>query len=199
MQNNNKIISSFPSRSLWADYYKKYRKTLVGKLNSSFCFADREDAVEEAFNKLMNKKPVEAYGDKMPDTEVRWFWALYWQARAFLSHQNERSELHKKYVEKKAKELANTFASGCQGLFMDRTGYSAPFLKALNAFRLDQHISRRNLGIYIDAALTRIPAKKIAEKYQVTENNIYVIKFRVEKLLNKYGKSYFRDAIFEMP
>lgn len=191
----NKIISSFPSCSVWEEYYRKFRGALVGKLNSAYCLADREDAVEEAFNKLMNRKDPEAYGDKMPDTESKWFWALYWQARSFLSHQNERFQRHAKYVEEMAKELEGDFAPGFQGLAMDNDVRAYALVKALDAFRKDHDVSRRNFEVYIASALKKLSSKAIAEKYGISENNVYVIKFRVGKLLRKYGKLYFNDAL----
>jgi hypothetical protein len=79
----------FPQATFGANYILKFRKQLMAKLSSYYCLADREDAVESAFDKLMNKKDKEAYGDKMPKTEKDWFWALYWQAKSYLSHMRE--------------------------------------------------------------------------------------------------------------
>ena len=59
-------IFDFPSRSVWGEYYTKFRRHLLASLSSYYCLADREDAVESAFDKLMNKKDKEAYVDKMP-------------------------------------------------------------------------------------------------------------------------------------
>ena len=78
-------IVSYPTSSKWADYYERFRSALVNSLNGRYCVADREDAVEEAFHKLMHKKDMAAYGEKMPQTEADWYWNLHWQARSFLS------------------------------------------------------------------------------------------------------------------
>ena len=79
-------IIEFPDFETWAELYAKLKDPLVKRLNSSYSLADREDAVEEAFHKLMHKKDREAYGEKMPRTEAEWFGALRWQARSYLSH-----------------------------------------------------------------------------------------------------------------
>ena len=44
----------------WAELYTKFRPKLVNSLNSCYSLADREDAVEFAFDKLMHRKDAEA-------------------------------------------------------------------------------------------------------------------------------------------
>ena len=95
-------VVPFPDSAAWAAIYAKMRRPLVNSLNRDYCLADREDAVEEAFHKLMHKKDAEAYGENMPQTEADWFGALRWQAKSFLSHMKERSARHAKYVERAA-------------------------------------------------------------------------------------------------
>ena len=53
----------------WAELYTKFRTRLVNSLNSCYSLADREDAVEFAFDKLMHRKDAEAYGDRFPQNE----------------------------------------------------------------------------------------------------------------------------------
>jgi hypothetical protein len=195
MKNYSNENIDFPTRSVWGEFYSKFRKLLLTKLSSYYCFADREDAVEYAFDKLMNKKDKEAYGDKMPKTEEGWFWALYWQSKSYLSHMREHGVVHARYVEEMAKELENVFDPGYAGEFLDDEVYSKALSSALNSFRKDQDISCRDLKIYLAAAYKKIPAKVLAAKFKTSENNVYVIKFRVGKLLAKYGKKYFQAAL----
>ena len=83
-------IIPFPNKAVWAMFHTKFFKVLVAKVRwYSVTEADAEDAVSEAFWKLQYKKDPAAYGNKMPQTEKGWFWALYWQARAYLSHLSE--------------------------------------------------------------------------------------------------------------
>lgn len=195
MKNYSNENIDFPTSNVWGELYSKFRKQLMAKLSSYYCLADREDAVESAFDKLMNKKDKEAYGDKMPKTEKDWFWALYWQARAYLSHMREHGVVHAKYVEEMAKELESVFAPGYFGSFLDNEVYSKALALALDSFRKDQDISSRNLKIYLCSVYKKIPAKVIAEKFKISEDNVYVIKFRVGKLLEKHGKKYFQAAL----
>ena len=195
MKNYSNENIDFPTSNVWGELYSKFRKQLMAKLSSYYCLADREDAVESAFYKLMNKKDKEAYGDKMPKSENGWFWALYWQAKSYLSHMREHGVVHTKYVEEIAKELENVFAPGYFGDFLDNEVYSKALALALDSFRKDQDISRRNLQIYISATAEKVPAKVLAAKFKISEDNVYVIKFRVGKLLEKHGKKYFQAAL----
>ena len=89
----------------WAELYKKFYSRLVNSLCSRYCLADREDAVEFAFDKLMHRKDAAAYGEKYPQSEKDWFWHLHWQARSFLAHLKDRAERHAKYIEIRAFSL----------------------------------------------------------------------------------------------
>ena len=194
MENNN-VVCVFPSRDSWGRIYAKYRGQIVSRLSSWYSLADREDAVENAFDKLMNKKDPESYGDRMPASPEDWAKVLYWHARSFLSHMKEHSEIHAKYVERISKELEGSFACVDYGAFLDAAVDSRALASALDAFRKDLDISRRNFEVYVGVVMDKIPAKDLAKKFKISENNVHAIKFRVGKLLAKYGKSYFRAAL----
>ena len=88
MKLDSVTVVPFPDSAAWAAFYEKFFGPLVNSLNRAYDLADREDAVEEAFYKLMFKKDRDAY-EKVPETESDWFYALRWQARAELSHLRE--------------------------------------------------------------------------------------------------------------
>ena len=57
-------------------------------------------------------------------------------------------------------------------------------------------MSAAGISKYILAlSVKKIPAKIITEKFKISEDNVYVIKFRVGKLLEKHGKKYFQAAL----
>ena len=177
----------------WAELYTKFRTRLVNSLNSCYCLADREDAVEFAFDKLMHRKDVEAYGEKFPQNEKDWFWNLHWQARSFLSHMKCRFDIHAKYVESLSKELEGTFVSGLQGVNLDAETRAEALVRALEIFKADHDISRRDLNIFVLRERLQVPSKEIAVRYNITVNNVDVIKHRIGNLLRKYGPDcYFR-------
>ena len=195
MNLDSKKIVDFPSRNLWGEFYSRFRKSLLAKLSSYYCLADREDAVEFAFDKLMNKKDKDAYGDKMPKTENGWFWALYWQAKSYLSHMKEHCIVHAKYVEEMAKELEGVFVPGYFGESLDEEVYSAVRSLAFGNLVKDQDLRERDLDIFTDAEIHEESTKTIAAKYDITDNNVYQIKFRIKNILEKYGKKYFNEAL----
>ncbi len=188
-------IVSYPTPSKWAEYYGKFRRSLVNSLNGRYCVADREDAVEEAFHKLMHKKDVAAYGEKVPQTEADWYWNLHWQARSFLSRIKDRAERHSRYVEDMSKALTGIFACGHQGEEMDADIHARALVRALETFRKEQDVSRRALAIYVGIETGVATGPELAKRYRLTSNNVYVIKCRVGHLLRKYGPRCFERAL----
>ena len=187
-------VVPFPDRAAFGAMYEKFFEPLVNSLNHAYSFADREDAVEEAFYKLMFKKDRDAYA-KAPETESDWFYALRWQARAELSHRRERAERHAKYVEEAAKALADVFACGHQGEEMDAEIRSRALVRALETLRREQDISRRDLDIYTGIETGEVSGRELATRYHTTSDNVYVIKYRVGRLLRKYGPRCFERAL----
>ena len=192
MNNNKKFILD---NAAWAELYEKFSNRLINGLNRNYCFADREDAVEFAFDKLMHRKDAGAYGDKYPRTEKDWLCHLYWQARSFLSHIKSRSDRHAKYVELMSKELEGAFISGVQGIDLDSKIRSEALVKALEIFRSEQDITRRDLTVFVLRSRLQIPSKKIAARYNLTVGNVDVIKHRIGKLLRKYGPDCYIRAL----
>ena len=185
---------AYPNREVWGKLYAKFFLPLVNSLGSRYSYADREDAVEEAFHKLMHLKSREAYGENLPDTETKWFSALYWQARSKLSHLRERFERHAEYVERAAQELSELFVCGFQGMMMDSELKSRALVRALEMFREEQDVSRRDLAVYV-RRMSGESAKAVASRYGITSNNVDQIKYRLGILLRKHGPDCFRRAL----
>ena len=185
---------AFPDAAAWAAMYAKFFAPLVGSLSRAYCLADREDAVEEAFHKLMHKKDRNAY-EKEPETEKDWFYVLRWQARAYLSHMKDRLETHAKYVESCSKALADVFACGHQGEAMDADIRTRALARALETLKAEQDISKRNLGIYVSRIKDGVPSKVVAEMHHVTANNVDQIAWRVMRLVRKHGPRHFEAAL----
>lgn len=179
----------------WAGMYSRLRDRLVKGLDGRYCLADREDAVECAFDKLMHRKDREAYGDKVPQTEEDWYWNLHWQARSFLSRIKERVERHSRYVEEMSKTLAGIFSCGHQGEEMDADIRSRALYRTLETFRKEQDVSRRGLAIYVGIETGVATGSELAKRYRLTSDNVYVIKCRVGHLLRKYGPRCFERAL----
>ena len=191
---DNTIAIGFPSYVEWTKLYRALRLPLVNSLSHGYSYADREDAVEEAFHKLMHKKDVEAYGDKLPQTEEAWFLQLRWQARSYLSHMNDHAKCHAKYIERASKEMFGMIAA-VQGLDLDRAVYRNALAKALEIFCREQDIPRRNISIFMRVAIRNESAQSVGRLFNVTENHVYQIKFRIKNLLRKHGIDCLRRAL----
>ncbi len=194
MKLDSDTVVPFPDSAAFGVMHEKFFETLVNSLNHAYSFADREDAVEEAFYKLMFKKDRDAY-EKEPETESDWFHALRWQARAELSHRRENAECHARYVEEAAKALADVFACGHQGEEMDAETRSRALARALETFRKEQDVSRRDLEIYTGIETGEVSGRELATRYHITSDNVYVIKYRVGRLLRKHGPRCFERAL----
>ena len=189
-------IIPFPDKAFWAELYQKSHGALVESVRRySQTIADAEDAVEEAFYKLMHKKDPDAYGDRMPQTEKGWFWALYWQARAYLSHLRDRVGVHAMYVERISVELESVFACGHQGEEMDEEVRSRALARALETLRAEQDISRRNLEVFILRTKGGLSSKEVAANFGIAANNVDQIVYRVRRLVRKYGPRHFEAAL----
>ena len=187
---------AYPNRSAWASLYSKFYKTLVAEVRRySMTDADAEDAVAEAFHKLMHKKDRQAYGEKMPQTEKGWFWALFWQSRSYLSHLRGHADVHAKYVERISQELDSVFACGHQGEEMDKNIRDRALARALKTLKDDQDLSRRDLEVFVCRTRDALASKKVAAAYGITANHVDQIVYRVRQIVRKYGPRHFEAAL----
>lgn len=196
MKLNDTTIIPFPTKDVFGEMYAKFAAPLVSQLKRTCnSEADCEDAVAEAFVKLMYHKKPEAYGDNLPETEKSWFWTFYWQARSYLSHLKERFAVHAKYVEYVAKVMEDVFACGHQGEAIDEDLNHRALVRALKTLQAEFGISRRNLEIYVWRTAYERPAKEVAVMYGTTANNVDQITWRVGRIVRKHGPRHFEAAL----
>ena len=67
--------------------------------------------------------------------------------------------------------------------------------RALEIFKSEQDISRCDLNVFVLRARPQMPSKKIAARYNLTVENVDVIKHRNGKLLRKYGRDCYLRAL----
>ena len=82
MKLDSVTVVPFPDSAAFGAMHEKFFEPLVNSLNHAYSFADREDAVEEAFYKLMFKKDREAYEKELrelglDDAQIARIDALY--------------------------------------------------------------------------------------------------------------------------
>ena len=78
---------------------------------------------------------------------------------------------------------------------MDAEIRSRALVRALEMFRKDQDVSRRDLEIYTGIETGEVSGRELATRYRLTPDNVYVIKYRVGRILRKYGPRCFARAL----
>ena len=94
-----------------------------------------------------------------------------------------------------SKELEDAFIPGLQGIALDSKIQSEALVKALEIFKAEQDVSRRDIKVFVLRERFQIPSKKIAARYGLTVENVDVIKHRIGKLLRKYGPDCYARAL----
>ena len=56
-------------------------------------------------------------------------------------------------------------------------------------------VSQRDLAIYVGIETGVATGQELAKRYRLTSDNVYVIKFRIGRLLRKYGPRCFERAL----
>ena len=78
---------------------------------------------------------------------------------------------------------------------MDDDIRARALVRALETLKAEQDISRRDLLIYVCRRSEGVPSKVVAEKFNLTANNVDVITWRVGQLVRKHGPRHFEEAL----
>lgn len=181
-------VLEFPSTQKWAEFFEGWFDSIVDSLDARFARADREDAVVGAFVKLM-AKPKSEYGH-VPETERDWYGNVVWQAKAGLSRMKVSRETWGRHHEKAALEgrLAPKGVSYCG--IDERVRDKAAF-ETLEKLCAGAKMKRTNVEAYVRWHLFGEPCDKVAESYGTNPNNLYAIRYRIEKLLANSGPEVY--------
>jgi len=89
---SSKEETFIPSVLLWSEMYDKWHKKMAASLRNRGSASDCEEAVQDAFLKVMGLHPTLRLSDPLvPKTEGGWYGFVRFQAMGALSHMNERS------------------------------------------------------------------------------------------------------------
>jgi len=179
----NNGINGLPSREMWGNMYAEFRDKLVASLSRYYSLQDREDAVEEAFHKLMYKKLAESYGNAMPSSAEEWYGNLRWQAKAWLSHQKGRLGVHAKYVDWLVKEIEDSVLPDTRTYTLTDEDHREAIVRCVRKALRDQDVSYRDVRIFMALAVGLHSTDEIAARYNIKPNHVYQIKFRVKNAL----------------
>lgn len=180
----------FPGFEAWSGFFKKWHDSLVKGLDHKFSLADREDAVSQAFVKLM-AKPESVYEGDIPQTEKGWYGNIYWQAKACLSHMAEARDTWVPYHRQATEE--GYLTAPVRGFnHLDLEVRNAALHRTLDELCDEAGMKPANVAAYVRWYLEDEPSEKVAESFGMTANNLHAIRFRIEKLLKRKGAERFR-------
>lgn len=193
LQLNDTTTIAYPDTEMWGDFHVRFRQRLVDGLYFKYSQADREDAVSSAFAKLLARRGPEDFKGKVPKTEADWFWALHWQAKAYLSHMVEKDSRLNDYRETERVAHAGDVQNPEQGRDLDRERLRVDLRETFTNMCKAYGISDKHARIYWDWCVVAEPSDTVADRYLVTKNNLYQIKNRILRVLRDQGRLYFAD------
>ena len=182
----------FPTMEVWARFFKDWSESLIEGLGNQHDLMDRQDAVSNAFVKLMFKKGIEDYGH-IPETESDWYGCIKWQAKSFLKRGYDSKATWEKYHKAATFErLINAPAvSYCN---IDREVRDAALHQTLREVCKEAKMKDVNVEAYVRWYLNGEDSAEVAEELGTNPNNLHAIRFRVEKLLKEKGKTKYASV-----
>ena len=179
----------YPTQDTWGKFYQDWNKSLVEGLGNQHDLMDRQDAVSDAFVKLMMRKDKGEYVH-VPETEREWYGCIKWQAKACLSHAyGSRTTREKHHKAAMVEWIANTpVACSCN---IDSEVRAAALYRTLREVCREAGMKKVNVEAYIRWYLNGENSADVALELGTTVQNLHVIRFRVEKLLREKGWGKF--------
>lgn len=186
------------SEKRWGEYFAIWFDRIVEILGKRHERFDREDAVMQAFAKLM-ARGVEWKG--APRSEKDLFGCVLWQARGALSHSYEKKDIEIRHAKNAVVEgfVGAGTLSYCR---MDEEIRYAAAFAAFHELCDEAGMKPRNVDAYCRCYLFGEATDVVAKELGMTANNIHQIKSRIERLLAAKGRKcylkhrqrLFRDA-----
>lgn len=184
------VTIPYPTQEKWVEFYTQWARTLTKALGLRHNEMDREDAVVSAFTKLMARRPENF--PHHPDTEKGWYNCILWQAKGALSHLYEsktiREKHHKLAMEERLCEGICLNRCTIDGNIRERAAFETLFQLCSNA-----GIKSENVAAYCRCYLEGEDSKSVTKAFGITANNLYAIRFRIERLLAAKGRDLFRQ------
>ena len=179
----------FPTIAKFSEIYDRWNTSLVNALNSKFSRADREDAVQHAFVKLMFDKDSDGY-KRVPETERDWYGNLLWQARAFLSHLADSKKTWDEYHKRAYDEGYMTSGTGVICTLDDEIESKSAW-ETLYALCKEANMKDEIVAACIRWWLNDEPSDLVERETGVKANYLYQLRYRIVALLKRNGPSKF--------
>ena len=189
IDDKNKI--EFPSVAKFGEFYARWNKSLVNALNGKFSLADREDAVQHAFMKLMFHKKAEDY-KHLPETERDWFGNFLWQARAYLSNLAKSKKVWEGYHKCAYNEGYLTSGSG-KFCTIDDEVKTKSVWDTLYSLCKEANIRDELVEACVRWWINNESSDLVEKETGIKANHLYQIRFRIKKLLDEKGVAKFKE------
>lgn len=184
-------IIAFPTALQFGEFYNRWRESLVGALNWKYSRADREDAVQHAFIKLMFEKKSEDYA-RVPSTERDWYGNLLWQAKAYLSHLAGSRKIWDAHHKNAYRKGCLTSGTGAYCTIDDEVRAQALW-ETLYALCKEDKMSEKLVDACIRWWLNDEASSDVERETGIKANYLYQLRYRISARLSQKGPKRFRE------
>lgn len=181
----------FPDLQVWGEFFVKWNQSIIDSLGAKYNEMDRQDAVINAFLKLMYKKRPENY-NHIPETEAEWYGCVKWQARASLKHAMDSGKTRLDYHRKAFDQMLVEGTRNCV-CNLDKRECDHLVFATLYELCEEAHMKKTNVDAYVEWYLKGGDSRTVARAFGANANNLYAIRFRVEKLLAQKGRRKYLE------
>lgn len=187
---------STSNNSLTSFYTKNWEK-LVNALNHYYSQADREDAVQSVFVKVMSEFEHKKPEGILPETETELLYYIFNRARAHLSHMRVKRARRARIEIENAEDLAYALGYVRSDDAARTAEYSRALPLALDMAHKDGKVSKRDRKIFLAITTGKETVPSASRRYGVTEGNTYKIVCCVKKVLrdDSHGPNYLARAL----
>ena len=192
-----KFGTSSTSDKFLTSFYTKNWGKLVNSLNRYYPEADREDAVESVFIKLVDELGQKGPVSSLPKTENQLFYYIFNRAKAHLSNMKAKHARRVQIEKENFEDLAQAFGYFRSNEAALTAEYSRALRLALKMARRDRKVSLRDMVIFTELFSGKETVSSVSRRYGITEGNTYKIVCCVKKTLRNdtHGPNYLTRAL----
>ena len=192
-----KFGTSSSSDKFLASFYTNNWRKLVNSLNHYYPEADREDAVESVFVKMVDELGQNGSDGCFPKNGIQLFYYILNRAKARLSNMKAKRARRVRIEMENFDDLAHAFGYFRSNEAAITAKYSRALALALYMARKDRKVSLRDMVIFTELLSGKETVTSVSRRYGITEGNTYKIVCCVKKTLrnSKRGPSYLARAL----
>ncbi len=192
-----KFDTSSSSDKFLVSFYTNNWQKLVNALNHYYSQADREDAVESVFVKMVDELRQNGSDASFPKNGIQLFYYIFNRAKARLSNMKAKRARRVQIEMENFEDLAHAFGYFRSNEAAITSKYSRALALALKMARKARKVSLRDLEIFTKLMSGKGTVTSVSRSYGITESNTYRIVCCVKKTLrnDKHGPNYLTRAL----